>query len=407
MISIPTTPHSHHLNSPLQMEYTIIDPLVGALALQLPQKAVDYLIGNPSLADDEYFVKHTEAEDMFKKSAKELKEYQNWLKKLGCVDLFGVHEIGGVASTPFLPTLINQIISGQSNEKKIVSTDKGEKGYKLSSPYFPIYRTRPDIPLLLVSKTAYMNLCCVFQLIEGQLKSMNIVKSNPPSWLKNLRESSFCPSVCTGLSISDEHFVASPLNFLTDTHCHVHLTAHPALMSPDSLLISSPVMSDESMEQHRVLLLSWMSRQDEIYTSIKFMTDMYIGLNKISLMSSHLTGIVQLLINHQKFLWIPNEKVDSGSTPQWGSMHPLNRILYATPQDVQYTDFIKGPLRVLNESYTDTEVLRLFSRTFRNNVTVCFACQMQEGMHGARGVSYNGGMRGMQKCLCEDYGFGR
>ena len=388
------------------MEYTVIDPLVSALALQLPQKVIDILIGDPSVKDEEYYVKHPEAENMFKKSAKEMKEYQNWLRKLGCVDLFGVHEKDGLATTPFLTAFINQIISGQSKEKKIVSTDKGEKGYKLSNSYYPIYRTRPDLPLLTVSKTAYTNLCCVFQLIEMQLKSMNIIKNNPPSWLKCLKETSFCPSVCTGLNC-DEYLVASPLSFLTDKHCHVHLTAHPSVMSPDSLLISLPVMTDESMEQHRVSLLMWMSRQDEIFTSVKFMTDMYIALNNTSLMSTHLNGIVHLLTNHEKFLWIPDKKADSGSIPQWGSLYPLFRILYSAPPEVQYTDFDKGPLRVLDTHYSDTEVLRLFSRTLRNKVGVCFACQMQEGMHGARGVAHCGAMRGMQKCACEEWGYGR
>lgn len=405
---ILTVAHVSSLLSSLQMEYTIIDPLVSALALQLPQKVTNYLIGDPSVGDEEYCVTHTEAEEMLKTSVKELKDFQNWLKRLGCVDLFGLREIDGVASTPSLTALINHIISGQSKERKIASTDKGEKNSQFSSPYYPIYRNRPDLPLLLVSKSAYTNLCCVFQLIEVQLKSMSIVRSNPPSWLKNLREAPFCPCVCTTLTRPDEHFVASPLNFLTDKHCHVHLAAHPTLVSSDSLLLSPTILSDESMEQqHRVSLLSWMSRQDEVFTSLKFMTDLYIALNNISFMSVHLIPIIQLLTNCQKFLWIPNEKVDSGSIPQWGSLYPLHRILHTTPQDVQFTDFMKGPLRVLDEHYTDSEVLRLFSRTLKNKIGVCFACQMRGGMHGARGVAHFGSMRGRQKCVCEDYGFGR
>lgn len=399
-----------------------MDPLLGALALDLPEPALQAFLSDQQ--DPSFALLHSATVTSFR-SAKieqnELKKFQDFLRQFGCVDLFGVYSATGPAgdvtsSTPFLSAMLHKLVQHGDN----VITDMGAENELTKSraaaclptvsSYLSAYVPHPELQVLHVSVDAFKSLIEVFSLVEREVKAMKLSPTNPPSWLVDLTQRPWCPCVNDDLAadrirrgLPVQYLVTSPLNILPHSHCHTGLAVHPDIKSA-GLFIKAPVGRDFD---HLSSLLSWMSRQDRVIASISIMTAMYKTLCSMTdVDAGALTVLRGLLSGGKKFLWIPDSKPRSPTSLEWGALVPLSSVVLL---DVSNLLPSSGPVKVLYSHYEAEDMKLLLSRNLqgRSVERVCFVCQAIDGMFGSRGLQWPGSTRGNHLCECKDTGFGR
>jgi hypothetical protein len=78
------------------------------------------------------------------------------------------------------------------------------------------------------------------------------------------------------------------------------------------------------------------------------------------------------------------------------------------PKDNTITVPNDGPVKFIYHYYEVEKMGLLLSRSLHGKERVCRPCQVMEGMFGAYGLPFQGNpMRGLQRCMCDDKGFGR
>jgi hypothetical protein len=400
----------------------MVDPLLGALALDIPEASMQAFLGGDIL--------HSAAVTAFRAAKikeNELKKFQDFLRNFGCVDLFGIYSTKSAEnvitlSTPFLSAMLHKLVQ----HGEVISTDKGtesaltESGGVSQLPtlssYLSAYVPHPALQVLDVSAEAYRSLIELFGLVEREVKTMKLSPTSPPSWLVALTQKPWCPCVNTDLAqdrcnqgLSFQYLVTSPLNIQPHSHCHTGLAIHPDIKSA-GLFVKDPGSSGGEFV-HYSSLLAWMSRQDRVLASISIMTRMYKLLCSVTEADvSPLEIIRSMLRGGKKFLWIfdqvSNSKPFSTTSLVWGALVPLSTVVLADSSGLLPPS---GPVKTLYPHY-DPELVRLiFTRSIKSSgqERICPVCQAIEGMFGVRGQHWPGSARGNHVCGCKDTGFGR
>ena len=136
-----------------------------------------------------------------------------------------------------------------------------------------------------------------------------------------------------------------------------------------------------------IAIFSWMSKQNEVYSSIKMMSSIYSKFHDALKEGSEETRILEKMIsNDEPFIWIPILSRDKERPDRMclGRMYSLSRIVDANPKvddDPDTLDFLECPVRALKDYYNDNyEISNLFVRR-----EVCCFCKLAEGLYSHRG----------------------
>ena len=444
----------------MQVKYSIVDPLVAALALTITgsDKETDplFLQAN-SVEGSSISIQHVPAREFFKKFAndsEELKRFRIFLKQIGSINMFAtyVSSDSPIPSIPYLMEILNKLIYGDQSRRVITGgaislpslsqshsnadanadADTGIDCKDKTALVIPFFVPHPELEVRLVSKEAYDSLCVLFELIQSDLSGMKISDKDTASWFSHLTGSlPWCACMSKAWEgdlkskkMPQQYFVTSPKNLLLlSPHSllvHFGLTLSPSVKIEDnvsrkfSLLIARQTESIEMIYR----LLIWLSSQKKVLSSVPIMTEMYRlvcnSMKETSTVGDSYSGICDTLREGRRFLWIPDSKpkITSGQDKlplEWGSIIPLKDVVL---EDGLVFIPTGGPVTVMYDYYDKEckEVRHLFSRTNRSRTIerVCTACMVVEGMFGARGLPLmNFRMRGKQPCECVDTGFGR
>jgi hypothetical protein len=178
-----------------QLAYTISDPLIGALAIDLPQN--EQIIANKMFKGDSgapISIRHTQGSALFQRSPQitaEINKFKLFLKQLGCVNFFEVYNptttvqpsntsvsVSGpsIPIPPNVPTLF-AVLNKLLQHGKPVNTDQNhvkeeqkDLREERSSIYVPVFLPFKELQVLEVTLDVHTSLCVVFELVEEELE---------------------------------------------------------------------------------------------------------------------------------------------------------------------------------------------------------------------------------------------